>query len=382
MKRSLFFGFVSVLLLAGCGDSESDDNQNPVSVSGRDTSDITVYSSNEVMNFPREDMQGNLLCNNTASKFATENFIIGSNDNVSEATLTSIIASTQKSLNLHKATMGLTDTDLDLSNGEKLEICIATSEGRNGAGSMGGIIVGTGRSGADLDLLLDHELVHTIGDRITGNASISAYSHRWFDEGIAEMFSGDGVLTQMQMIELLAGDDIPNPAQVEHKGAEDVWLFADKNASYWYPAYNTTLHYLMSEGLTKTDIISIYKNFRTIHDACEANMVAVYNDTGKGINIENKDGGPYSSAYYYGRIACFDKFRSDDPVRNEIDNLYPNVDLTSYRTLDPLGSGQYVHSENIFELALNSVIGSTNVISYQNLKDNFNSLVTYGYLQN
>lgn len=386
IKKQILFSLISVATIAGCGGGGGGGSSSAPSASvGRDTNDINVYSSSEVMDFSRANMKGTPLCANTKSKFATDDFIIGSNDNVSDERLKATIAATQKAFNLHIAAMGLTDSDLDLENGEKLEICIATSEGSNGAGNMGGIIVGTGRTGAKLDLLLDHELVHTIGDRVTGNASITAYSHRWFDEGIAEMFSGDGTLTQSQMMELLAPDNkgnMRNPAEVENKGAEDIWLFAGRNANYWYPAYNTTLHYLMSEGLKKVDIVSVYKNYRVIHDACEANMVAVYNDTGKGVNINNKVNDPYDpTAYYPGRIACFGKSEVENPVQDALHAVYPGIDLTGYLTLDPFGSGQYVHQQNIFELALNSVIKDTNVISYSNLQNNYDSLVTNGYLQ-
>lgn len=365
-------------MLTGCdsGGGSSSGGASPAP-SGRDTSGISVSSQTELLNHERQDMYGNKLCKNTMSKFATADFVIGTNDAISDAKLKDMIKSIQLSfdiqtlaLNVNK-TMPLNNGGLGLDPNNKLEICVATSEGNDGAGDAGGIIVGTGRSGADFDTLVDHELVHTITDILAGNPSITAYGHRWVNEGIAEMFSGDAKLTKSQMSGLISdvnGSPMPNPAEVVHKGDEDMWLFSGKNPTLFYPAYNTTLSFLEDwQGLYIHDIVDIYRNMRVLENACHKSMIDLYADypsLARSINVYNP------SEYPIGATACLYEFDQHDST------------YSKYMPVNPLpGSrGEIVSRDNMAELAINSVLSGSGLGSYDNLRDNYESLIVNGYL--
>lgn len=266
-------------LLLGCGGDEGGDSNGTTQTAqaGRDTSAISYVAYSTTMTFDH--------CSGGTSQYATNDFYIGTTGSVSTDKLIEIVKAAQASfetLNGSNYFNVNAPTDLGIDSQNRLEICIDTAEGSNGAGYKQGVIMGSSLSGSNLDFILDHELTHLIAANILGKDLPSVLSERWFDEGLATLFADNVILTKSQMSSLISMSygGKQTPPNVVLKSDEDIWSYDGKNTSYYYPAYNTVLRYSMHLGASKSDFIQILFKMREIEEGCQTQKASIYSSTG------------------------------------------------------------------------------------------------------
>ncbi|MEZ9008370.1 MULTISPECIES: hypothetical protein [unclassified Vibrio] len=347
---------IALTLLMGCKKDKDEGGSNPNDVAGRSNTHVNVTNLSQPMTL--------FACKDTTSLFASEDFIVGTPNGANHDTIKNILRATQVAFDLHVKNENfdkLHDLDLD---GTRMEICVDRSEGSNGAGRSEGVTLGDGRSGANLDLLLDHELVHLLTDRLSKNP-YAMFFGRWIDEGLAEMLSGDSKVNKSQMNALISMpsnsgylNDSLTPPEIMDKGDEDTWTFSGKNFGHFYPSYNTTLHFLFSQGATRSDIWNFYKLAGQIAESCEEQMIEAY---------WAEHDGTYSPVgwhtYERGSVACQTEFNHPEHEK--------------YATK---WNGELVGNDDFHVFVFNKAMAHTG-ITYDYLVENFRPLVVDGYLK-
>lgn len=406
--KSLLAIVLASAVMTGCteddGGSGGGGGGNPDnSVPGRSTSHISVSASSKTVTGigwkPPVSSYG--YCNNATSVWETENFLIandatgGSDSN----TLKEIVKVAQASFDNHvdnnRLISGGSEIDADT---KKITICVKASEGSNGAGYANGMIIGTGRQGLNRDKLFDHELVHTITDRLAGNYGIvtgnNIHGIRWFNEGVAERFSDGSQLNHSQMSGLISGSGSPIPSEVTEKGVEDIWMVKGKDTGLYYPSYNTVIGWLAwSEGWTTADMMQVYKNIAMLESLCvterQKHFVAHPSST-HAMDTNN----PID--YFVDQSACFYSLDAEDPMNTDIAGFVPEF-VHSSPYIGDNGVGVPVYADNLTGIALELVLaekasqsemiygGSENLGDYKAtnaLRDhgNFQTWIMNGYL--
>lgn len=338
-----------VLALSACG--EDDDGGGKSSNSGRPNTQVDVQNTSKAMTLHE--------CK-TTSRFASNHFIIGTVDSVDDNTLKNILRATQASFDSQLSKAGFDAySDLGVDSESPLEICVDTNEGSNGAASGDGVIIGTGRTGANLDLLLDHELAHTIGDLLNKDVTIGD-AHRWYNEGMATLYSDNGKVSRSDM-QLFVSTGRKPVEIVNYVDGQMVAIQLGQKAYIEYPSYNTVLHFLKSQGASNADLWDVYKEMWKVEQSCRTQMMAAYQAT-KHLGVMNTVG---QESYGEDEYAC----QSDFFPSEDFKTLY----TTKY-------NGRVVGADNVFEVAFDEIISTRTGISYQNLVSNFDALVTNGYL--
>lgn len=273
-KHTLCLGLI--FALAGCGGSDDDSNNNGNNNTnpGLPYDHITIEQSSIAM------IDSDYYCGGVQSKWRTEHFIVGhaNSDNVSDQKLKDIIGSAQVQFEEHMQNYGWDAyLDLGIDYANPLEICVKTSEGNGGAGDQTGFIIGTGRSGSNLDTLIDHEMQHTYQNIYVGDTGLG-YAHVWYAEAHASRLTSNKTASEGEMNTFISQTGM-NPVQVTHDGLQLSVALSLSDGSIEYKNYNSVFTYLFNNGVSSNDIWEVFKVMGQIEDSCRLQAVAAYEET-------------------------------------------------------------------------------------------------------
>ncbi|OQQ09775.1 hypothetical protein BK411_04270 [Vibrio splendidus] len=264
------------LVITGCGGSDSGGSSGggDSTTPGIPYDHISIEQSYEMM------IDSDYYCGGAQSKWRTEHFIVGhaDSDSVSDQKLKDIIGSAQVQFEEHMQNYGwdaYLDLGVDYTN--PLEICVKTSEGSGGAGDKEGFIIGTGRSGSNLDTLIDHEMQHTYQNIFVGDTGLGSV-HVWYAEAHASRLTSNKQASESEMNTFISQTGM-NPTQVTHEGHQLTVTQSLSDGSIEYKTYNSVFTYLFNNGVSSNDIWEVFRRMGEIEESCRIQAIAAREET-------------------------------------------------------------------------------------------------------